>query len=81
MGMPGAIAGFVNAVGSFVNNPNDNTARDAGKSTGEAILQGASKLSGAIANEESVGASRSFFKKWSSIFVKSANTLSASCYL
>jgi hypothetical protein len=78
MGIPGATAGVISAVGSFANNPSNSTARAAGKSTGEAILQGASKLSGAIANEESVGASRSFFKAGSNILGKASNLLSLS---
>lgn len=78
MGIPGATAGVISAVGSFVNNPSNSNAKAAGKSTGEAILQGASELSGAIANEESVGASRSFFKAGSNILGKASNLLSLS---
>ncbi len=77
MGLPGAALGMASSVGAFASNPSGQTAGTASKSGLAFSLEGASSLAGAIAKEESVGASRSFFKGASNLIKNISNSLSA----
>ncbi|MFW5758453.1 MAG: RHS repeat domain-containing protein [Bacteroidota bacterium] len=74
MGIPGAIAGTVSSFNSLWNNPSMGSAENAGMSTLSLTVEGTSQLAGALAKEESVGASRSFFGE-SSKYLKGVGRL------